>query len=545
VARGEAACRVCGTVVAGGAAPPLDLVLPDGARVPLAGVVSIGRGSDNTVRLAERTVSRRHARILAGGGPPIVEDAGSSHGTMLDGRALGGRAELRDGSEIVLGDVRLRVERRREDHEAGRTRIIAAPVAVEVAADGSTHVPENATGYGPRPRVRPGAALKRLPAGEGPLRWVVLAPGAREVARVGDAEAEMLTLLDGESSLPDLVAAAEARFGEGGTARLARLLGDLAERGFLEGVDAAPAAEGRLARLTRPRQWVVGGLGPRVTTLYRAGGWLLFTRPARVLLAAVALLGLVAYAVLLARRGGTPFVVADHVGLGGLVFLLGRFLVAGVHESAHALTMAAFGRRVDRAGVKTVIGIPFVFVDTTEAWFEPRRRRMAVSAAGPASDLALGGAFALAAYGLPAGNVRDVFFQLTLAAYVGALFNLNPFLDRDGYHMLVDALGEPGLRIRARRWLSARLAGQPAEGGHRRALRLYGVLSVGWMAASVLFVALLSRLYYGRLTSIAPPEVVWTVLVGFYLLLFLPVALVLGRPLLERRRARVRVEHAT
>ena len=34
----------------------------------------------------------------------------------------------------------------------------------------------------------------------------------------------------------------------------------------------------------------------------------------------------------------TPFVVASKVGLGGLVFLLGRFVVVAVHELAHGLT---------------------------------------------------------------------------------------------------------------------------------------------------------------------------------------------------------------
>ena len=46
--------------------------------------------------------------------------------------------------------------------------------------------------------------------------------------------------------------------------------------------------------------------------------------------------------------------------------------------------------------------------------------------------------------------MRDIFFQLAFAAYVGAFFNLNPFIERDGYHILVDVLREPGLRRRAR-----------------------------------------------------------------------------------------------
>ena len=55
--------------------------------------------------------------------------------------------------------------------------------------------------------------------------------------------------------------------------------------------------------------------------------------------------------------------------------------------------------------------------------------------------------------------MRDIFFQLAFAGYVGAFFNLNPFIERDGYHMLVDWLREPGLRRRAREQFARRLSG--------------------------------------------------------------------------------------
>ena len=64
------------------------------------------------------------------------------------------------------------------------------------------------------------------------------------------------------------------------------------------------------------------------------------------------------------------------------------------------------------------------------------------------SDLTIGGAAALGAIAT-SGTLQDVFFQLALAAYTGAIFNLNPLLDRDGYHILVDLMREPGLRRRS------------------------------------------------------------------------------------------------
>ena len=115
--------------------------------------------------------------------------------------------------------------------------------------------------------------------------------------------------------------------------------------------------------------------------------------------------------------------------------------------------------------MKLLLIFPYAFVDTSEAWFEPRRRRIAVSAAGPGVGLhARRDRSRSAACVLAPGTVRDIFFQLAFAAYVGACFNLNPFLDRDGYHILVDVLREPGLRRRAREQFARRLAGAAEHG---------------------------------------------------------------------------------
>jgi putative peptide zinc metalloprotease protein len=253
-------------------------------------------------------------------------------------------------------------------------------------------------------------------------------------------------------------------------------------------------------------------------------------------MAVVAAVGLGAWIYMLFARYGTPFVVARKIGLGGLVFMLGRFLMVAFHELAHGLTVASFGRRVPRAGLKLMFVFPYAFVDTSDAWFEPKRRRLAISGAGPVSDFVVGGTFSLIALGLSDGTVRDVFFNLAFAAYVGGLFNLNPFLERDGYHMLVDLLREPGLRRRSRQWLSTRLIGQPLEGEATGFFKFYAVASTLWLASGLIFAIIGTIRFYPRLVEIAPPEVVWAVLALVYLVCLLPVIIVLGRPLLVRRR---------
>ena len=539
--RRDTFCHSCGTSATDGHAGSFDLVLPGGARVPLADTTTIGRSPTNTVRIEDRSVSRSHARVtLAAGAAPVLEDVGSSHGTLLDGGVVSSALPLRDGSVIEVGDVVLRVERHRDAAEAGRTVVVPANGSVVISAAGQAHVSQAGTQAGFRPRMRSGWKLKRLAEDEGGrLRWVLSSDHMPDLLRMGDADAGLVQMLDGETSLPELMAESERLHGEAGVGRLARLLADLGERGLLEGVDAPEkiARQGLIGRIARPRERVVPGAGALFTRLYRRGGWVFFSRPGLIALAVISVAGFAGFVSLIIGRGGTPFVVADRIGIGGLVFLGGRFLVVAVHELAHGLAMASFGRAVPRAGVKSILGIPFAFVDTTEAWFEPRRRRMAISAAGPVSDFTVGGLAGIAAVAMPAGNTRDILYQVALAAYIGAFYNLNPFLDRDGYHILVDHLGEPGLRKRARERLDRRLSGSaPTADDGGRGLAVYGVASLGWMIAALGFVIVLSLLYFDRLTAIAPPEVVWTVLGAFYLLLFVPVGMVVGRPLLQRRR---------
>jgi putative peptide zinc metalloprotease protein len=263
----------------------------------------------------------------------------------------------------------------------------------------------------------------------------------------------------------------------------------------------------------------------------------LFTRPVLVFLAALIAVGPAVFAYLVLARYGTPFVVASRVGLGGLVFLLGRLAVAAVHETAHGLTMTSFGRKVGQAGIKFVLVFPYAFVDTSDAWFEPRRRRIAVSAAGPVSDFSLGALFSLLALLLPAGILRDVVFQLAFGAYVAGLFNLNPFLERDGYHVLVDLLNEPTLRRRAREDLRLRLSGR-AAGPASPALARYSAFALAWSVMAGIFTVGLSIRYEPKLASLLPGPVPWVALTAVWAGAFAPVLFTLWGPLRERRAQR-------
>ena len=147
---------------------------------------------------------------------------------------------------------------------------------------------------------------------------------------------------------------------------------------------------------------------------------------------------------------------------------------------------------------------PYAFVDTSEAYFEPRMHRIVVSAAGPATDFSLAALFGILCALSPKGNVREVFFQLAFAGYVGAFFNANPFLDRDGYQILCEWLREPKLKERARAQLRARLSGTMSEEEGSPVLARYAIAGLVWSVIGVGFVLVLSLRYYDRLSALAP-----------------------------------------
>jgi putative peptide zinc metalloprotease protein len=540
VPRGAAFCGSCGAPVGGGDAP-LELVLAGGERVPLVHDLVIGRSPDSSLQLDDPSVSRTHARISPDDGKgALIEDAGSSHGTFVDGTRVTGPIALRDGARIRIGDQELTVERRRTEAEAGRTIVVQPGASLVMGAVGATaDASARATQFGMRPRVRSGYALKRLDAEEGQRRWVLRDLSREGYLRLADKDAQLFELLDGTRSLADLIGEAEQRFGATGSARLARLLADLGERGFLAGVASARAEAEEPAsfwrRLVTPREKVFPGVGARFEALYRHGGWVLFSRPALLLLAALCVAGVGVFGALIGLRYGTPFLVAEKIGLGGLVFLIGRFLVVAVHETAHGLAMASFGRRVQKAGLKLVVILPYAYVDTSEAWFEPRRRRIAISGAGPASDFALGAIFSLCCLALPGGTVRDICFQLAFAGYVGAFFNLNPFIERDGYHMLVDWLREPGLRRRAREQFARRLSGR-GRSSDSPVLARYSLWGLGWTVLAGLFAVGMSLRYLPVMTALAPDYVVYIVMGTLWVAFFVPAVVVVGKPLVERLR---------
>ncbi len=92
----------------------VELVLED-QTYPLEGrgPWSIGRNEDNDIVVSDSSVSRRHARLSRAENGFVVEDLGSTNGTLLDGAPID-RERIEGGEELTFGRVDARFVRRTE-----------------------------------------------------------------------------------------------------------------------------------------------------------------------------------------------------------------------------------------------------------------------------------------------------------------------------------------------------------------------------------------------------------------------------------------------
>jgi len=123
------------------------------------------------------------------------------------------------------------------------------------------------------------------------------------------------------------------------------------------------------------------------------------------------------------------------------------------HELAHAVAVHRFGGRVHEWGVTLLVLMPVPYVDASDATLFSKRHRLLVGAAGMLAELTIA-ALALLCWSLTEpGLVSNVLFAVVVAGSVTTvLFNANPLLRFDGYHVLQDAIGIPNLGARASRW---------------------------------------------------------------------------------------------
>lgn len=132
-------------------------------------------------------------------------------------------------------------------------------------------------------------------------------------------------------------------------------------------------------------------------------------------------------------------------------------LTKALHELAHAVAVRRMGGQVHELGISLMFLTPAPYVDASAANAFPRAsQRALVSAAGILVELGMAALAAFVWLLVQPGLVRDVAFVLmSLCSLSTLLFNGNPLLRLDGYHVLCDLLELPNLAQRSQAWWRA------------------------------------------------------------------------------------------
>jgi putative peptide zinc metalloprotease protein len=212
---------------------------------------------------------------------------------------------------------------------------------------------------------------------------------------------------------------------------------------------------------------------------YRWGGRFLFPWYGQVFLTVLLVTGLVA---LWANVDGERFRIGgDSLATGfGLLFVF-DLLATMIHEAGHALAIRHANRRVLNAGFQLYLGHPAFFIDSADILMSPTRDRIRNAWYGPFLSLVVAGTASIVAFLMPGTTFGHTMFQLAILTYLTALLNLIPFLELDGYWMMVDVLETPDLRPRSLSFLRHELPGKirRREGLTRQEIGLTGFGVVG------------------------------------------------------------------
>ena len=362
------------------------------------------------------------------------------------------------------------------------------------------------------PRLRAGVRLQRqLYHGEA---WYLLIDGASgKQNRINRSAYELIGRFDGRTSVNQVWTRLLEKFGDNAPTQeeVVRILSRLGE-GELVQFETTPDIAGlfrqHAERARRRRPWVnplafpvplfdpsrlLDSLEPALRPLLRPAALALWM--AAVLLAAVA--AGVHWSALQAHAA-KYMVTAYYLMLAWICYPV----IKGLHELAHAIAVRRWGGEVHEMGVTLLFFTPAPYVDASAAnAFRDRWHRAAVSAAGIMVELGLAAAALWVWLEVEPGPLSDfAFVVLFLCGASSLLFNGNPLLRFDGYHLLCDLLEMPNLAVRSQAYwthLMLRLLGgtdgapapEMARGEHKWLL-LYAPASLAYRLALALTLTL-------------------------------------------------------
>ena len=333
--------------------------------------------------------------------------------------------------------------------------------------------------------------------------------GPNYMRLTGD-ERDLLPLMDGSRTVKELVVGRFRSSGDFSLSIVTDLVDGLYRDGFLKQrydpiVERAIELK-RSRRLPVPR-WLQRFISTRrldipgahrfFSAMYRYGGRFFFTKPVALVMAVTAIVGAVAF-IILVGRGKYQILGASAAASIGLLYVA-DYTSTFIHEAGHALSTIHAKREVNGAGFMLYLGFPAFFIETTDTWMSPRKARIISSGAGPFVELFTAGTAAIIALALPVGAATAFLFRYSVISFMTIAQNLIPFLRLDGYYVLMDAMEEVNLRERSFEFVRADLFGKLRR--RERLSRMEWILA-GYGVMAVVFTILavfLSGLFWSRI----------------------------------------------
>lgn len=333
--------------------------------------------------------------------------------------------------------------------------------------------------------------------------WVyrVELPRSHQFFRVGYREYYLLSLLDGETSLPQACSLATAKLGrDAPTAdETNAIAGWLLENQIIHDIDEPTPT--REPRATSTMATILGRFNPfwMKLTLPNAERWItpvaaycspLLATPAVMTSLVCSVIAVVMFFTQRAEflSGGTVWFHPSRWVWMGVIFV-GLKLV---HEMSHAIACHRQGCQVSQAGVVMVLLAPLAFVDVTSCWrLQSRWARFLVSAAGMFVELTIA-SIAMVTWTLNDDPwCRSVCQGIVMTAGLSTLiFNANVLMRFDGYHILADWVDIPNLATESqrcvhrwfRRWFlgDRDTTGSRFVGWRRWMVACYGIAAAMW-----------------------------------------------------------------
>lgn len=344
-------------------------------------------------------------------------------------------------------------------------------------------------------------------------------PSTERFFRVGSVEYAFLSLLDGRLTIADVI----AQMSQSGDAfaiderHAEAIVGWLIDNRLIEGLqtesigldETVQSQQRRLYLemlnpfwmkfpLIRPDRWIAACL-PAVNWLFS---------PIAFVLAVI----LWSYATIVAmtdwNRFCDPFEAAFHPS--NWLWLSATWVVMKcIHEFAHAFVCRRYGGAVREMGIVLILFAPVAYVDVTASHrFKNRWQRMHVAAAGMYAELIIAAVAVLVwSHTTSPVTAQRLLNVIYMTGFSTLVFNANPLMKFDGYHILADWLEIQNLSARGRGTLW-RSIGQLLFGfqsptsslpdRNARILLVYGLCSTIWnMLLGICMLITASTLWQG------------------------------------------------